>query len=100
MREFAERTRKNAQAKLAQEQAERQNRAMEQQVKEREKALKAKDYARKQREIIKQQTDAKKASSQEPVPAMQVRKTEVAAEVIQEVPEELNESSRIVPKAV
>ena len=65
MKEFAERTKKSAQAKLIQEQQIKQNKMMDQQTKEREKVLKAKDYAKKQREIIKQQAEAKKTSPAE-----------------------------------
>lgn len=53
MREFMDKTKQNAKAKLIQEQQAKQNAAMDQQLKDREKVLKAKEYAKKQREIIK-----------------------------------------------
>ncbi len=66
---------------------------MEQKMRERERALKAKDYARKQREIINQKNVAKKAAVTEPHVQAFTKKERIAVEVIQEVPEEQNEST-------
>lgn len=67
---------------------------MEQKMRERERALKAKDYARRQREIINQKTESsKKAAIAEPQVHQYQRKEKTTVEVIQEVPEEQNEST-------
>jgi len=54
LKEFMQKTKKNAQSKLQQEMQVKQSHAIEQQMRDRDRTLKAKDYAKKQREIIKQ----------------------------------------------
>ena len=61
LKEFMDKTKRSAQAKLTYEIQNKQNKAMDQQMKERERAIKAKDYAKKQREIIKHSSEVKKA---------------------------------------
>ena len=63
MKDFVNKTKKNAQTKFVQDQHAKQNALYDQQMKDRERVLKAKDYARKQREIIKQQAESKKGGA-------------------------------------